>query len=45
MNEGLKTFLEMNLPKVKPGKKAKFQLGVVRAAHHRAPAKPNTLGL
>ena len=32
VNEALKNFLEMNLPKVKAGKKAKFQLGVVRAA-------------
>jgi len=29
VNESLKNFLEMNLPKVKPGKKAKFSIGVV----------------
>mmetsp|Transcript_31514 Transcript_31514/g.89453 ORF Transcript_31514/g.89453 Transcript_31514/m.89453 type:complete len:482 (+) Transcript_31514:215-1660(+) len=28
MTEGLSAFLEQNLPKVKPGKKAKFSLGV-----------------
>lgn len=28
MTSDLQNFLEMNLPKVKPGKKAKFSLGV-----------------
>lgn len=30
MSEDLKSFLELNLPKVKAGKKPKFTLGVVR---------------
>jgi hypothetical protein len=32
VNESLKNFLEMNLPKVKAGKKAKFSVGVVSDA-------------